>query len=562
MSKDIGDNLDWARQLGCPPSALTDDVKKILNHGIMNFVWDEISSVIQPVEDVVESRKNLLLSRLQTQAPVPAIQHLNKIKFIQSERALIKSQIDKTENECMATSDSLDEKGLKIAKLKNEQEKIKIKTGALKLKHKQINKELKSCTDLISKCNKLLPGSKHEIDEPSVNHCLTLVGLVSSRQDKHEAFKQIHEILGPVAVPELWDILLRKRMQDTEKFTRLQLGLENSDKSRSFDQIWKIGLATIESQIISAVLEAIMHSEKSNENIDNGTVLINKIMVNDSDDLLTWIMLNMEVAQQLSKCRTFQLYLEYFKNYNNERNHLSERESELMSDIYNICLQLDDYVTAIKNSSSSVKSGGQFLIKIKDKISGELAMIDALNSEDSSSCIEISLVSEITEFHKNTDVNALNKVMLLDKVGAYRYASACMSNILLVTPCITSAIPVFTSPLYHLINCLRNIMTNNLLKQKLEQINLEYANQHMISIKDSALDSSKENDIFELLDKIKYKNGLCQREIKNLEKLYDDWATQPVQEAMSVVDDTVNRLTYEEWVKRYSSLLFLMARNR
>lgn len=51
-------------------------------------------------------------------------------------------------------------------------------------------------------------------------------------------------------------------------------------------------------------------------------------------------MLNMEVAQQLSKCKTFQFYLEYFKNFNNERNHLSERESELMSDIYNIGLQL------------------------------------------------------------------------------------------------------------------------------------------------------------------------------------------------------------------------------
>lgn len=79
--------------------------------------------------------------------------------------------------------------GLKIAKLKNEQEKIKIKTGALKLNHKKINKELKSCTDLISKCNNLIPGSKHEIDEPAVNHCLTLVCLVSSRQDKHEVKK-------------------------------------------------------------------------------------------------------------------------------------------------------------------------------------------------------------------------------------------------------------------------------------------------------------------------------------------------------------------------------------
>lgn len=29
MSKDSGDNLDWAIQLGCPPSVLTNDVKKM-----------------------------------------------------------------------------------------------------------------------------------------------------------------------------------------------------------------------------------------------------------------------------------------------------------------------------------------------------------------------------------------------------------------------------------------------------------------------------------------------------------------------------------------------------
>lgn len=68
-------------------------------------------------------------------------------------------------------------------------------------------------------------------------------------------------------------------MQDTERLTRLQLGLENSEKSRSYDQIGRIVFATVESQIISAVLEAMIHSEIANENIANGTVLINKIMV-------------------------------------------------------------------------------------------------------------------------------------------------------------------------------------------------------------------------------------------------------------------------------------------
>lgn len=137
-----------------------------------------------------------------------------------------------------------------------------------------------------------------------------------------------------------------------------------------------------------------------------------------------------------------------------------------------------------------------------------------------------------------------------------------MSNILPVTPTLTLATPVFSPPLCHLIYCLRNLMANSLLKQQHQLKNSEYANQQMIVIKNSTLDSSKENDIFELLDKISYKNGTCRRELDKLETIYDAWANQPVQEAMSVIDDTAHRLTYDEWVKRYSSLLFMITRNK
>lgn len=78
----------------------------------MSFVWDEIASVVHPVEDVVDTRKNILLNHLQSQAQVPAIQHINKIKLLKNERALVNSQIDKVENMCETLYHSLEEKGI------------------------------------------------------------------------------------------------------------------------------------------------------------------------------------------------------------------------------------------------------------------------------------------------------------------------------------------------------------------------------------------------------------------------------------------------------------------
>lgn len=75
---------------------------------------------------------------------------------------------------------------LKISKLKNQQEKTEIKTGALELKLKNIESEINSCKEFISYCNNLLPANKHEIDEAAFQYCLTLAGSVISRQGKLE----------------------------------------------------------------------------------------------------------------------------------------------------------------------------------------------------------------------------------------------------------------------------------------------------------------------------------------------------------------------------------------
>lgn len=97
-----------------------------------------------------------------------------------------------------------------------------------------------------------------------------------------QALKQIQEILDPLAIPELWDSLLRKRMQDTEKLTRLQLEQENNETpGRSFDEAWKIGLASVEAQIITSTLEAMIHKEKLQNHLQNVVNIIDKIMVNN-----------------------------------------------------------------------------------------------------------------------------------------------------------------------------------------------------------------------------------------------------------------------------------------
>lgn len=60
------------------------------------------------------------------------------------------------------------------------------------------------------------------------------------------------------------------------------------------------------------------------------------LQVSDSEQELEWIQLNLEIAQQDKKYKELQSCIEYFKNFNEERHDLTERQSELSSELHNV----------------------------------------------------------------------------------------------------------------------------------------------------------------------------------------------------------------------------------
>lgn len=83
-----------------------------LNRGINNYVWDEISLRIHPADDVMETRKNILLHYLNNGKQLPSIVHIQNTKRLKKERVALVDQHVKLQEECDNVNKRLEEKGI------------------------------------------------------------------------------------------------------------------------------------------------------------------------------------------------------------------------------------------------------------------------------------------------------------------------------------------------------------------------------------------------------------------------------------------------------------------
>lgn len=74
--------------------------------------------------------------------------------------------------------------------------------------------------------------------------------------------------------------------------------------------------------------------------------------------------------------------------------------------------------------------------------------------------------------------------------------------------------------------------------------------------------SIRENDTLELIHETNSACEKCQKEIANFDSIYDSWVYQFVNEVMSTNEDTVHGATYNEWMQRYTTLAYMMHRNK
>lgn len=142
----------------------------------------------------------------------------------------------------------------------------------------------------------------------------------------------------------------------------------------------------------------------------------------------------------------------------------------------------------------------------------------------------------------------------------FRHSSTCMSNTLISHPTLTSATPILYAPVYHLVDSFNNQIINSTLKQNRSYTN--FTNRNEFKLHNSYQVYQRENDIISVLDDTKLTTQKCQQEIHRFNSIYDHWNCQSVQEAMSIYDDTVHGATFNEWIQRFTNLLYIIQRNK
>ncbi|XP_015122352.1 uncharacterized protein LOC107044823 [Diachasma alloeum] len=558
---EIVNNFEWAETLGCPSSACSDHVKKIFNHGITGLWWEEIGSAIHSVTDVLETRKNILLYYLKSQGQIPAIQHIRNTKRLKSERSLLETQVTNLQGECDKRENSIKEKVLKLQKIRAAKKTLETKKSLLELSHREMKDKMRNCKDMRTVCQDLLPPSQSGIDQVTMNESLTLVGGISSRADKRKAWKQIQESLGPIAIPELWDWILKNRLRNNEELCKV--GIEDNQSKKLISQL-DLEIASARGRQVKSAIAKYIHLEKAKEYEARGSEYLEQISAcfDNNDEMDMWLMTVMEVAKFEATQKVLQSEMEKMKHFSEEQNAVSLELHELESEINEVDYQMEQHVQTLHKSLGLLQSASNFLLTLKDNLAIALDSILALNfqHEAAPDWMNGNLSHELEVFQENLDVNALNKILLSGKIGAYRHATTCMSNASISFPTLTSATPVFQPALYHLITCYLNTIANKLLKQKKQES--EIANQLEINLKSSLPSFTREREIIELLDEANSRGKKCQDEISELNLISDAWCSQPVAEAMAINDSVVHGATFNEWVQRYTTLIYMLQRSK
>ncbi|XP_063992115.1 augmin complex subunit dgt5-like [Diachasmimorpha longicaudata] len=558
---EIVNNFEWAETLGCPPSACSDHVKKIFNHGITGLWWEEIGSKIHPVNDVLETRKNILLYYLKSQGQTPAIQHIRNTKRLRSERCLLETQVINLQSECEKRENSIKEKVLKLQKIRATKKALETKKSLLNLSHHEMKEKMRNCRDMRAVCQDLLPSSQSGIDPTTMNESLTLVGGISSRADKSKAWKQIQETLGPIAIPELWDWILKNRIRNNEELCKL--GIDESDTKKTISQL-DLEIASARGRQLKSAIAKCIQLEKAKEYEARGSEYLEQISAwfDDNEEMDKWLMTTMEVTKFEATQKVLQSEMEKMKHFSEEQNAVSLELHELESEINEIDYQMQQRVQTLHRSLGLLQSASNFLLILKDNLTVALESIRSLSCQHEAAPDRMNghLSHELEVFQENLDVNALNKIVLSGKVGAYRHATTCMSNASISFTTLTSATPVLQPALYHLITCYLDIIANKYLKQKKEESMI--ANQLEISLKSSLPSFAHERDIIELLDEGNSRGKKCREEISELTSIFDSWCSQPVAEVMAINDSLVHGATFNEWLQRYTTLIYMLQRSK
>ncbi|XP_029167338.1 uncharacterized protein LOC114937840 [Nylanderia fulva] len=559
---EMANDFIWVRQLGCPPTVFNDLIKKTLCKGVLKLLWEDISNSVFPMEEVCKIRKNILLYKLKhglNDSTITSIKHLNQLR---SKDNALKQQISTLEKEYEEQDYIVRQKMQQMKDIKDKRSLIGIKKDFLKLKHDETSKQLKDCDDMRRVCQHLMPNTSKDIDQQKLRENLDTIIDLRSTANKKQVWQKISSSLGSINAHTLWTYLYQSLSLDLDKLMKLEIKNDSSSSTVTGEDL-DIGIARLCGQNICLISKRVLSDAKVKACQQRLMELIESIesLSSNHENVSTWLVLTLEVK----KLETAQAYLqnEVQESKNNAEQNISLNHdiARLTTDIETIDAQMDEYVKNIQQSIAIFNSATSFILKAKEKSHYGLQKIVALQSDNyDSNCLNNALDIELDVFYYNLDLKALRKVMLKGDVGQYRH-TICNLNETSVTTIkpqwgrIKTYFPMIQMPIYCLIECYRNAIANIFYTKLHCSTSIQDFNQST----DRLVSREKyDHNSLELLNRASIVYDQAREEIEHFYAVLKTWTHQEVQEAMALIETTVDNVSFKDWLQRYNILLYMI----
>ncbi|XP_072757771.1 uncharacterized protein [Anoplolepis gracilipes] len=558
---EITNNFAWTRQLECPLTVYNDSMKKILCKGILEFLWEDISNSAYPVTEACKIRKNLLLYKLKHQLNDSAITSINHLNQLKSKSNILKQQTSILEEEYEKQDYIVRQKMQRLKDIKSKHSIISMRKNFLKLKHDETSKQLKDCGVMRQVCQHLMPNTSKDIDQQKLRENLDTIADLRSTANKKQIWEKISNSLGSIDTHTLWTHLYRALSEDLDKLMKLETTNDSNSLTAASENM-DIGIAKACGQNVCMISKRILSNVKVKTYQQNITEFVELIESSlDHEDVNVWLTLTLEVKKLEVQQMYLQNEVQKLKNNIQDNFLLNHDIARLTTDIETVDAQMDGYKKDIQQSIAIFNSTASLIFKAQEKLHYGLQKIVALQSDDyDPKCLNNALDIELDIFYNSLDLNALRKVMLKGDVGLYRHAICNLNqaSIATISPQCWRTKPYFPMiqmPIYCLIECYRNAIAN-IIFTKL---------QSSASIKDfdkctDKLVSQEKCDYnsLALLSLSKIACDQAREEIEHFDTVFKAWTYQEVQEAMALVETTIDNVSFKDWLQRYSLLLYMI----
>ncbi|XP_047347128.1 uncharacterized protein LOC124948070 isoform X2 [Vespa velutina] len=523
-------NFDWAHRLQCPPTACTDPIKKTLCKGILELLWSEIGNATFTSKDVREIRKNILLYKLRHKKKDATIECIQDISYLKAERNRLKTVSSSLKEEYEQQDLLIRQRVKHLKNIKSKYSLAKMKKTLLKIKHNEVCTQLNDGNNMRLICQNLMPQTSEELDQNMLKESLDIVTTLCFGATKRE---------------------VKKNMDDPET--------EDTDKN---GEDIDIGIAKLCGKNIYTISRKLFFDIKAKKCEDDVMKYITNIETSTENhiDLSEWLTLALEVKKLETEERVLQNEIKLIQSEYNDINLPTLELQKLLSEIHTIDSEIEKCVENIQRSLQLLKSAECIITRIKNNVQTECMNLLALRVDNSNfEWLNKDLTTELHIFYDILDIRALKKIILHGDIQSFRHESCCLKEASVLmknlnVPNIMPYFPMIRAPIYYLIDYYKNLITNNAYKNALTPLTDEDNDLHVFIDNDT----TKDYDTMELLTLSQRNCSKAQEQIDAFNVALNAWNNQTVQEAMALVDKTVDDLTFTEWMQRYTLLLYMI----